>query len=114
MFAHTDRAAMVGVFLSLCSLELFRNLEPFKSSSTNLLAYIAQYVVLLTFAAALVLEAGIGEGLSNIAIGSFKKNVYFIYFFILTYIVFVCVCDKGFSVSFLTNTNVLSNLKFES
>jgi hypothetical protein len=81
MFAHTDRAAMVGVFLSLCSLELFRNLEPFKSSSTNLLAYIAQYVVLLTFAAALVLEAGIGEGLSNIAIGSLKKKNYYIYFY---------------------------------
>jgi len=66
MASRTDRRAAIGVFFALCSLEMFRNIEPFQTPSTNLLAYVAQYAVLLTFGAALMLNAGLGDGLSPI------------------------------------------------
>ena len=58
---HVPRCALVCV-LCVCSCIAFavsyREAAPFVKATTNLLAYVAQYAVLLTFAGALAIEVG--------------------------------------------------------
>jgi hypothetical protein len=69
MAARSDRKASLGLLMALCSLELFRNVEPYHRRSTNLLAYLTQYLIVLTFAVGLMLESGVDKGLSDVSLG---------------------------------------------
>ena len=65
----TGRRAALGVFVALCSLVVYREIQPFKRASTNLLAYIAQWTILVTYGAALAIDSGIDEGVNEVAFG---------------------------------------------
>jgi hypothetical protein len=69
MSADTSRKAALGVFFSLCSMTVFREMEPFQRPSNSVLAYIAQYAVFLTFSAALVIDTSLGDGLDPLLFG---------------------------------------------
>lgn len=70
MSTQTTKRAVLGMLLSLVSLALYREMQPFNRKSTNLVAYVAQYAVLITFGSALVLEVEIFQGLNSWALGS--------------------------------------------
>jgi len=57
--------------LSLLSLAVYREVEPFSRPATNTLVYIAQYGILLTYAGALAIETDIAKNVDNFAFGMF-------------------------------------------
>lgn len=67
--AASDRRAALGVFFSLCSLAFYREVEPFLRPSTNILAHVAQYANLLTYAAALTMVVGLDNGVKPLLFG---------------------------------------------
>jgi len=68
--AASSRRAALGLLFSLCSVAFYGELTPFLRSSTNLLAYVAQYANLLTFGAGLAIEVGMDQGLDPFLFGS--------------------------------------------
>jgi hypothetical protein len=67
--ARSDRRAAIGVFLAILSMALYRETQPFIRQSTNLIVYIAQYAILTTFGAALVIDVNLNSGLNDFAFG---------------------------------------------
>ena len=61
--------ASVGVLLSLMSVIVYRELEPFERSENNVLNYASQYGLALTYMAALVILTGLGDALNSLAFG---------------------------------------------
>jgi hypothetical protein len=68
--ARSDRRAAIGVFLSIMSMALYRESQPFIRQSTNLIVYVAQYAILATFGAALAIDVQLNNGLNPLAFGS--------------------------------------------
>jgi Co/Zn/Cd efflux system component len=64
------RKACFGVFFALFSLAIYREIEPFRVSSTNVVIYVAQYAILLTYGGALILAAKLNDGLNPTAFGA--------------------------------------------
>ena len=54
---------------SFISLQLYREVEPFRRNMTNLLAYIAQYALLVTFGSALAIGTNLTRNQHEIVIG---------------------------------------------
>jgi hypothetical protein len=52
---HSSRVAAIGLLAGLCSVASYREVKPFARASTNVLAYVAQYAITLTYACALVI-----------------------------------------------------------
>ena len=46
----------IAVFFALCSVFIYREVQPFSDRSTNVLAYVAQWVVFFVFLAAFIIE----------------------------------------------------------
>jgi len=44
-------------------------MEPFHRQATNLLVYVAQYTILMTYGAALAIETDISNGLDDLTFG---------------------------------------------
>ena len=55
--------------LSLISAIIYREVEPFRRRATNLLAYIAQYTLLLTFGTALAIDTNLTRNQNDLFIG---------------------------------------------
>jgi hypothetical protein len=55
--------------LSLMSLALYREVEPFARQTTNSLVYIGQYSILLTYAGALAIETDVAKNVDSFAFG---------------------------------------------
>ena len=70
MVENTGRHAAFGVFLSLVSILLYREMLPFISSFTNILAVVSQYVILLTFGWSLVIYANLLSGMNQLVFGA--------------------------------------------
>jgi len=69
--SSSSRRAAIGVLISLCSIALYGEASPFEKSSTNLLVYIAQYSILLTYGGALVISTNISHSLNPLFLGIF-------------------------------------------
>ena len=67
--SKTSRRAGGGLMLSLLSLAVYREAEPFSRPATNVLVYIGQYGILLTYAGALAIETDIAKNVNNFAFG---------------------------------------------
>lgn len=67
----SETRAYIGCLLALLSTIYFREMSPFKVEFTNFIAVLAQYVILLAFLAALIIETGSlsSFGLSNFGLG---------------------------------------------
>jgi hypothetical protein len=67
------KRASLGCVLAIVSLVFYREVSPFNTKFTNLLAYMAQLVIFLTFYAALSIETGqmIDFGLDDFGMGLF-------------------------------------------
>jgi len=67
------KRAFLGCVLAIVSLVFYREVSPFNTKFTNLLAYMAQLVIFLTFYAALSIETGqmIDFGLDDFGMGLF-------------------------------------------
>ena len=70
MGQKSSRKATFGLLMALCSLIVFREVEPYRKSSTNMLASSAQVMLVLTFSFALTLETNfIGSHSNGFAFG---------------------------------------------
>jgi hypothetical protein len=67
--SNEARLASIGVALGLVSGIVYRELEPFARASTNVLAHVAQYSILLTFGAALAIEVDLMDNFNNFTVG---------------------------------------------
>jgi hypothetical protein len=54
---------------SFVSLQFYREVEPFRRNMTNILAFIAQYALLVTFGSALAMETNLTRNQNNFLIG---------------------------------------------
>jgi hypothetical protein len=68
----SDRRATLGVLFAVLNLAFYYETKPFLRESTNALAIIAQYAVLLTFGTALVIEVGIARGVNPLVLGALQ------------------------------------------
>jgi len=59
----------IGVGLSLFAMIINRELFPYVDTDTNVVAYIADIVIYLTFASALMIETGLNDGVNNLLFG---------------------------------------------
>jgi hypothetical protein len=66
---QSSRKAAFGMFAAISSAVCFRELEPFRRRSTNLLAHVAQYVILLNYGAALCISTGVSDNLNPLLFG---------------------------------------------
>jgi hypothetical protein len=55
----TATRASLGVVLSIASVVYFREEEPYKIEFSNFIAHVAQFVILITFYAALAIDTGV-------------------------------------------------------
>jgi hypothetical protein len=69
-----SRRAAFGIFFSLISLAMYRELEPFRARSNNVLVYVAQYAILLTYGAALAIETDLSNGVDDPTKKGFVKG----------------------------------------
>ena len=67
--SKSDRRAAIGLVASLCALVLYREKEPFARQSTNSLAYVCQFVIILTYGCALVIETGLSKNIHPLIFG---------------------------------------------
>jgi len=63
------RLAALGVALGLASAIVYREIAPFVRASSNILGHVAQYCILLTFGAALVIEVKLMTNFDNFTVG---------------------------------------------
>ena len=63
------RLAALGVALGLASAIVYREIEPFVRASSNVLGHVAQYCILLTFGAALVINVKLMTNFDNFTVG---------------------------------------------
>jgi len=64
------RRSAIGFFCSLLSYIFYREVEPFQRRSTNVVAYVAQFSILMTYGAALVIETDLSHGMSDGVLGT--------------------------------------------
>jgi serine/threonine protein kinase len=65
----SSRRAAFGVFFSLCSAVFYREINPFINGANNLLVFVAQYAILVTFAAALAIETDLSKNVDDTVLG---------------------------------------------
>ena len=65
-----DHRAAMGMAIALCSLAGYREAEPFKRKTTNILVVVACYTTLLTFGAALAIDVELDRGIQPVAFGA--------------------------------------------
>jgi hypothetical protein len=87
------KRASLGCVLAIMSLVFYRENCPFNTKFTNLIAYVAQLVIFLTFYAALSIETGkmIDFGLDDFGMGLFLMSMCF----------FILILTVGFGVVIL-------------
>ena len=87
------KRASLGCVLAIVSLVFYREYSPFNTKFTNLIAYVAQLVIFLTFYAALSIETGkmIDFGLDDFGMGLFLMSMCF----------FILILTVGFGVVIL-------------
>jgi len=59
----------IGLAFSLLSMIIYREMTPFLSTDTNNVAYIADIVIYLTYASALMIETGLNNGMNDFYFG---------------------------------------------
>ena len=69
----TATRASLGLVLSILSIAYFREEQPYRVRFTNVIAHVAQFVILVTFYAALTIETGVmmDFGLKDAGMGVF-------------------------------------------
>ena len=65
----SDRSVAFGTFLALTSLIVYREVAPFELEVNNILNYVAQLAIFVTYAGALVLETNLADGADPLIIG---------------------------------------------
>ena len=73
MSTNTARRASLGCVLAILSLLFYREEQPFRTKFTNLIAYVAQAAILMTFYGALAIQTGVmySFGLGDLGMGLF-------------------------------------------
>jgi len=66
---QTSRRSAFGVFVALASVAVYRETEPFEAAHNNILIFVAQYAILLTYASALAISTDLSKGLDDLAFG---------------------------------------------
>jgi len=69
MAASSMVRSAIGLGFALVSMILYRELTPFMSAETNVVAYIADIVIYLTFASALMIETGLSGSMDDFTFG---------------------------------------------
>jgi len=65
----TSRRSAFGVFVALASIAVYRETEPFEAQHNNILIFVAQYAILLTYGSALAISTDLSKGLDDVAFG---------------------------------------------
>ena len=65
----SSRRAAFGLFAAICSTLCFREIEPFRRHTNNVLSHVAQYVIMLNYGAALCISTGISNILDPLLFG---------------------------------------------
>ena len=66
---RAPRRAAAGLFVGLASLVIFRELEPFSSSATNIILNASQLVIIVNYSTALILSTDLSKGVPNLIFG---------------------------------------------
>ena len=64
-----SRRAAFGLFAAICSAVCFREIEPFRRHTNNVLSHVAQYVIMLNYGAALCISTGVSDNLDPLLFG---------------------------------------------
>ena len=65
----SSRRAAFGLFAAICSAVCFREIEPFRRHTNNVLSHVAQYVIMLNYGAALCISTGVSDNLNPLVFG---------------------------------------------
>jgi len=66
---NSPRRAAIGVVMSVCSLAFYREFEPFSRRANNLLVYVAQYTILVTFLTGWAIDSDVGKHVDPLFFG---------------------------------------------
>lgn len=84
----TAKRASFGCFLAIVSLAYFREQSPYRMEFVNQIAYLAQFLILITFYAALSIDTGVlmDFGMSGRSLGIFLMSANLLTVFLVIYI----------------------------
>jgi len=66
---NSSRRAALGVFFAVCAMLFVRETEPFHLRANNLLTYVAQHTILVTYLTALVIDSDASKGIDPFVLG---------------------------------------------
>jgi len=104
----TTRRAVVGSLLAIMSSVLYREMNPFKTPSTNMLSMVAQYQIMITYIAAMLLDANLLVGLSEHLQGALLGGVLAL-LNLLVLLMFVGLAVRGIAIYAWTHRQLLAH-----